>query len=615
MMMFQVIPVRRRTAALAAVCLAVTASSSLAQADTRHFQGGPPGVLQWGTAAYWFEGAPPDYTQDAIVNSIPYDNNWVYGGYAHDITILRGDWKFGASNLSVAHDLIVGDFANAEQIAGYHNAYFTFDWDSSHYSNGFPQYQYTGKLEVGGNTIVGKSVGSDGYMTLMGCGTQPTLYTPNVYDGLYGNGTVNLVQASIHYENLYVGAGAGSNGTFVADGAPIPTYNHSLQPEFISLNKPIPTVVIGLEGNGSMTFKNGANTVSIVDGYTGLLVSSMGIVTLGQEVGSSGAFNLKSGSSASAYAMNVGVGGQGTLTLDNSSMLVLHPYSNRFIDGAGSVRVKGLPGAPSSVRLTNQASLTTDSGVYMGTDTTLEVLGESKLKTGFFSEDGGTAVINGLNSNLHAYSSYIGQPDSPNFSSLTVQSDATATFSRMLKTGDNGLVSVFTDASITVGFPNDPTLPGHIQVGNAGVLGGRGVFQADVDLVAGGLLDPGFSPGIMTINGDFNMTGGDILIQIDGLNPGTGYDVLNVTGDLNITGGTIDFVTTNGFVPPVGSMFSFFHAGHLNIGPGVTIYSELPGNFVFDPSTGGGTVAAVPEPASFAALGLGVLGILKRRKR
>jgi len=612
--MFGSFVARRRASALAAICLAIATSPSLAHADL-HYQGGPPGALYWTNPAYWFENTIAGYNDNAIFNSIPYDNNWIwtYGGVsARNLTMLRGNWKFGGGNMTVANDLVVGDFAHPEQVSGYHNAYLTFDWDGSHL--GLPQYQYNGNLQVSGSTIVGKSAGSDGYLTLTGCGTPPTLYTTNLYAGLNGNGTVNLQNASIRYVNLVLGSGAGTNGTLVADGAPVPTYNNCLQPDFVGINNAIPQVVIGSAGNGSMTFKHGANTVGIVDGTFGRLISSMGEVTLGALAGSNGTFDLQTGSSASAYALNVGVGGSGTLTMDHSTMLVARPYSNRFIAGAGMVRVQGQSGAASLVRLNHQSNLTTDAGVSMGTDTTLEVLGASKLKTTFFSVDGGVTTINGFNSNLFANSSYVGQPDSPNFSSLTVENDATATFTNLLKTGDNGIVSVFTGGTITVGFPSFGTQPGHIQVGPSGILGGRGIFKADVD-VNGGIIDPGFSPGLMTVNGNFSMTSGDFYIELDGLTPGTGYDVLSVTGNLSITGGTINFYSPNGWVPPIGSTFDFFHAGNLFIGSGVTISSNVGSNFIFNPGTGSGTIAAVPEPASFAILAIGGLGLLRRRKR
>ncbi len=551
------------------------------------------------------------------MNELPYDNNWIFGASgAKNLTILRGNWRWGGSQVYVVNDLTIGDITNPEHIDGYNTAEMTFDWDGSSYSNGLPPYMYTAQMSVGGATYLGKTAGSNGYLTLIGCGTNPTFVANDVFVGGYGNGKLNLQNSSVQYNNLYIGAGQDSTGAVDVNGTPVPGYRNSLESQYVGPNSPIAQVVIGDAGTGSLTMRNGATTTGarFLDLYTGRLQASMGAVTLGQLAGSAGTFSLTQKSSAYAFSMNVGLGGQGTLTLDDSSLYIAQPYTPRVFPNVGNLTAQGQGEAMSDVRLTDGSRLTAQSGININANATMEIYQGSSATTWNFSEDGGTTTIANFGSRLNTLYGLVGAPGGSNFSSLTVEDGATVNVQGGLRTGDNGLVSVFGDGTITVGQAQGPTTPGHIQLGFGGALGGRGIFQATVDNT-GGTIDPGFSPGQMTILGDLNMSDGSIYLQLGGTDPGTGYDVLNVTGALNITGGTIIFDTYNGFVPTPGEQFDFFHAGFLNIGPGVVIENDLGVNFDFNPATGHGTAAAVPEPMSFLALGLGTFGFLIRTRR
>lgn len=91
----------------------------------------------------------------------------------------------------------------------------------------------------------------------------------------------------------------------------------------------------------------------------------------------------------------------------------------------------------------------------------------------------------------------------------------------------------------------------------AGLL--RGVGTVDADLDNAGLVGPGFSPGIVSVTGDVEATGGMLSIEIGGLLPGDEFDVLAVDGGVTLTG-SLDVSLTGGFEPAVGDSFDLLTA-------------------------------------------------------
>ena len=607
-----------RHSALRAAILAGIAASGTASADTYHYQGDANnfGQLGWSIGPVWFENLVPGWTDDAIMNAIPYDNNWIgldqgQGVQVANLTVLRGNWKFGAiinSSIEVEHDFVIGDYQNPEQNPTYHQAIVTIDPTGLTFNpNYIPQYGYGyGYTYVHGATVIGKSMGSDGTLNLINSETNPSLTTNDLFVGVYGKGTLNLTAASAIYNNMYVGAGQGSEGTLNVDGAPSMVYHHwygntsSLDTPFLfDSDTPFKTV-IGGQGVGTVALKNGAT-------------ANLGLLTLGQYAGSNGTLTAKD-SSIQAWTIDIGMAGKGSLSLDNSSLKAVSPYLSYKVPLAGTITMQGEAGAVSSLTMINHSSLT-GWRLLMGTDTQFTLASQSTINVGSMLTEGANVTLD--NSSMIAVGVLIGQEGSSTVSTLTVQDDAQAQYYSWLRLGDSGVVSVFTGGTILLGYGDfGPTTPGHLQVSDGGTLGGRGLINATVDNT-GGTIDPGFSPGTLHINGDFNMTGGLIDLQIGGTTPGIGYDSLDVTGNLTITGGTILFEDYNGYVPTSTSLMNFFHAGHLFIGPGVVFDDETGYRLNFNPTTGQGHFApgAVPEPTSFLAIGVGLAGLGLRRKK
>ncbi|HKP90993.1 MAG TPA: hypothetical protein VJT75_13585 [Thermoleophilaceae bacterium] len=89
--------------------------------------------------------------------------------------------------------------------------------------------------------------------------------------------------------------------------------------------------------------------------------------------------------------------------------------------------------------------------------------------------------------------------------------------------------------------------PGAAYTVNGGTFKGTGTVEASLTN-NGGTVQPGHSPGVLTIQGDYTQAaGGTLDVEVQGSDPGTGFDRLGVTGNA-VLGGTLK-VTTTGAQP------------------------------------------------------------------
>jgi hypothetical protein len=99
-------------------------------------------------------------------------------------------------------------------------------------------------------------------------------------------------------------------------------------------------------------------------------------------------------------------------------------------------------------------------------------------------------------------------------------------------------------------------LAGTIDI-EGGVLMGNGTVFGSVHNA--GQVSPGFSPGLITISGDYTQTAlGSYAVEIGGLNAGTQYDQLSVSGNEALAG-ALNVTLVNGFVPSLGESFTILH--------------------------------------------------------
>jgi hypothetical protein len=164
---------------------------------------------------------------------------------------------------------------------------------------------------------------------------------------------------------------------------------------------------------------------------------------------------------------------------------------------------------------------------------------------------------------------------------------------------NTGTVTVLAGRTLSVGgnftqTDGNTTVDGTLTVSNTvylngGVLHGSGTINGNV--VNAAELDPGESPGILTINGNYTQTAaGTLVIEIGGPDAGTGYDRLVVNGVAALAG-TLSVTILNNYVPDSNAVFQVLtfhsHTGDfdayagLDLGTGQSLTPEYGGGDSF----------------------------------
>ena len=102
------------------------------------------------------------------------------------------------------------------------------------------------------------------------------------------------------------------------------------------------------------------------------------------------------------------------------------------------------------------------------------------------------------------------------------------------------------------------TVSGSITSG--GTLAGSGTI-ASSGITSNGIITPGNSPGIFTLNGSA-VSNSVINMELNGITPGTGYDQLLVSGALSLNG-TLNVTLGAGYTPAVDDAFTIIDAGSI----------------------------------------------------
>jgi fibronectin-binding autotransporter adhesin len=155
----------------------------------------------------------------------------------------------------------------------------------------------------------------------------------------------------------------------------------------------------------------------------------------------------------------------------------------------------------------------------------------------------------------------------------------------------------------------DNSATGETIVDDGGTLGGTGRI-GDVRVLSGGILSPGSSPGLLTIDGNLTMEeGSTLLMEFSGTGTGL-FDQIAVE-DSFTAGGILNLQLIDGFNPIEGDSFLLFTSGGFDAGGFSSIVTNLGDGLYWDISLLGSTgmVTVVPEPsvAALATLGLGTL--------
>lgn len=418
--------------------------------------------------------------------------------------------------------------------------------------------------------------------------------------------------SALHAPSIDIGApSAGQGLLLIEDGAVVSstgvTLGGSFNPSFITVKMPESKLEFDLKlevnEKGTLTIDDGASVIGEIGVLEANADGAISIVNRGTarvggvSVGDGGIIEVQSADSKltalSAIVVNSGtlrIGDRGEI--DNS-------------DGELQVRAGGLltimgGGELKTGKILFGGTVTVDqpaSKIIASDETTIDPGGELQVMNEGLYDGNGASV----------------------FGSLTLSSSGVAEFDQEVFVAGSGLIAVGAGA-MTIGVVD--RVDGELRVGPGGTLSGTGTVDGTVSN-QGGNVAPGFSPGILRVDGDyFQDAAGSLALEIGGLTPGEDHDQLLVTGDASI-GGVVVLEFINQFSPQNGDVYEFLTAsGQQDLSDANFVVRSLAPGFEFEivPSAGGFSMVAltdgqfVPEPASCMIACFFGAGFLVRRK-
>jgi hypothetical protein len=125
----------------------------------------------------------------------------------------------------------------------------------------------------------------------------------------------------------------------------------------------------------------------------------------------------------------------------------------------------------------------------------------------------------------------------------------------------------------------------------SGILRGRGTLIVSTSAFTNaGTIEPGASPGVLTVTGNAPMTVTSVLkLELGGYMPGTEFDRLAVSGTVTLAGG-LDVALVNDFAPALGDSFVVLTAGSLSGAFSCLRGTEIGGGLAIKPVIQGATL-------------------------
>jgi T5SS/PEP-CTERM-associated repeat protein len=273
---------------------------------------------------------------------------------------------------------------------------------------------------------------------------------------------------------------------------------------------------VGSQGNGSLFIESGGN-VSSATGFIGTFSNSHGEATV-----------TGAGSTwTNDQYLIVGYSGEGSLRVEaGGSVSEPQAFIGYTAGSVGNVTVVGAGSTWSGASLIEVGRQ--GSGML-----TIEAGGKVNSPFGFIGSmtgSTGAVTVTGNGSEWRATGSlFVGGSSS--------------------QAGGNGALTVRDGGRV---FANT------VHIWSSGTLGGDGTVQSNV--INGGRVRPGNSPGVLNIVGNYTQqVGGTLEIELGGTIPASQYDSLAVTGAVNV-GGTLLVSLINNFIPAAGDSFQILTA-------------------------------------------------------
>ncbi len=369
----------------------------------------------------------------------------------------------------------------------------------------------TDGASAGGDSLyVGREAGSYGSIDVSDSGS--TLYANEAYIGYNGTASLDIRNgALLSTEDLYVGYYADSHGTLHLAGSATSWNTDSFS--------------IGSGGSGILTIQDGAQLEFDEDSYVGQFPGGHGELTVTGAGSSIGATSYND--------LNVGYRGTGILNIENEAYVrTSQTMIGGCDDAVGIANVSG-PGTVwdinhrTIVACENTGVLNISDGAVVNNNRT-----NGSAYIGYEAESAGTVTVSDTGSQWNiAANLYVGYYGN---GMLNIEQDASVSLGAKL------YVSTYESSTGTVNL-NGGTLDLN---GNEIYATGQGAFNftdgtlkhaATIDLKQpfiqnGGTLAPGGSIGQTNIIGDYQLTAGNIEIQLDGIT----HDYLSATGDIDI---------------------------------------------------------------------------------
>ncbi len=237
---------------------------------------------------------------------------------------------------------------------------------------------------------------------------------------------------------------------------------------------------------------------------------------------------------------------------------------------------------------------------------TWQVVGGSTLLLGgaAVTTNAANILVDGANARLLSSTSGLGTPalagltTNATAGSLTLQNGASLTTPGAFANQGNLVVSSGSTLTVSGGFigsgvstVNGTLTAGTATVSGGGTLNGSGTIAAN--LANNGVVSPGNSPGVLTINGTYTQgSGGALDLEIGGTTAGSAYDQVNVSGTVTFAG-TLNVSLINGFGPSVPETFTVVTAqGGISGNFATTNLPSLDGRTALTAQTTGGARGA-----------------------